>query len=124
MSVRGFRLLTGVVFLASVPGLIVSSVADRTGAAVTFGLIAVAAALVLLAVTEVAVGRISPWSVSVDAGGDSSEREAAALEHDVRALVAAGADEAAVRGLVRRAVRLGRGSDARARRQRGTPSGN
>jgi hypothetical protein len=96
-----------VFFLVGIPGMIVSSITDHTGVAVTFGLISVAAVLVLMAATAVVTGRIPPDAVGPlrprDAEGAGAELEAAIEE-----LVAAGADETAVRDLVRKAVRLGR----------------
>jgi hypothetical protein len=106
MSVGAVRWASmGLFFLVGIPGMIVSSINDRTGAAVTFGLISVAAVLALIAATAVATGRIPP-----DATGPvpPAEGEGADLEEGIQALVGAGADETAVRDLVRRAVRLGR----------------
>jgi hypothetical protein len=73
--------------------MIVSSIADNSGAAVTFGVITAVAVLVLIAVT--AAGGRAP-----------SEADAARLEASIQDLVASGADEAAVRDLVRDARRL------------------
>jgi hypothetical protein len=89
--------------------MIVSSVNDRTGAAVTFGLISAGAVLALIAATAVVTGRIPPDAVApVGRAGAGSESEGAELEAGIQALVAAGADETAVRDLVRTAVRMGR----------------
>ena len=89
--------------------MIVSSVNDRTGAAVTFGLVTVGAVLALLAATAVVTGRIPPEAgAPVDAPARAPSDEGAELEAGIQDLVSAGADETAVRDLVRKAVRLGR----------------
>jgi Na+/H+-dicarboxylate symporter len=101
VSPRWIRRIVLVVFVAGVAGMIVSSVAERTGAAMTFGLLTAAAAVGLILVTSVAPpGAFAPPAVDDDA--------AAAVEAQVEALVADGANEGEVRRLVRRAVRLGR----------------
>jgi hypothetical protein len=102
----------GVFVLVGIPGMIVSSVNDRTGAAVTFGLVTVGAVLALLAATAVVTGRIPPEAgAPVTRAGTEragTERDGAELEAGIQDLVRAGADETAVRDLVRKAVRLGR----------------
>jgi hypothetical protein len=108
MSIGGFRWVAlGIFVLVGIPGMIVSSITDHTGAAVTFGLVSVGAALALLAATAVATGRIPPEATSL-ARPRAPEQEGAELEAGIQSLVGAGADEAEVRDLVRRAVRLGR----------------
>ena len=106
-SVRRIALLS---FVLGVPGMIISSIQSATGAAITFGLLAAGAAVVLIAVTAVTTGRIPP---EVGAPGPAPavlqrEADAEALEQRIRALVTEGANEAAVRDLVRAAVRLSR----------------
>jgi hypothetical protein len=93
MSPRAVRLTVIAVCVCGIAGMIVSSIADNSGAAVTFGIVTAVAVLVLIAVT---------------AAGPrpSSEAEAARLEASIQDLVASGADEAAVRDLVRDARRL------------------
>ena len=111
MSARVVRVAAMAVFFAvGIPGMIVSSIAGNTGAGVTFGSIGAVAALVLLAVTSVATGRIPPTSLSANAPAPraGSDAEAEAVEARVSELVAAGADEAKLRDLVGTAVRLGR----------------
>ncbi|MDQ1375534.1 MAG: hypothetical protein QOJ09_2872 [Actinomycetota bacterium] len=93
MSPRAVRVAVIVVCVAGIAGMIVSSIADKTGAALTFGVIIAVAVLVLIAVTA-----SGPQPVSED--------DAARLEASIQQLVAAGADEAAVRDLVRQARRL------------------
>lgn len=105
-----------VFFALGIPGMIVASVNDNVGAVVTFGLLTVPFVFVLLAVTAVTTGRLAPTATSGRGGSDSSsgaaldEAEAEALEARVQALVAAGADEAEVRELVRSALRMARSS--------------
>jgi hypothetical protein len=88
-----------------VAGMIVSSVADDNGAALTFGLVTAAAVACLMVAT--AVG--GPGSGG--RGLPPDELQAERVEGLVRQVVAAGADEPLVRTLVREAVRLGRGGN-------------
>ncbi|MCU1453540.1 MAG: hypothetical protein JWN46_1686 [Acidimicrobiales bacterium] len=119
MSARVVRMGAMIVFFAvGIPGMIVSSIANNTGAGVTFGIIGAIAAVVLLAVTTVTTGRIPPTALSVGTPSPTSsvdEADAEALEAKVAALVASGADEDQVRSLVGAAVRLGRSLTAPAR---------
>jgi uncharacterized membrane protein YjjP (DUF1212 family) len=87
------RLTVIAVCVGGIAGMIVSSIADNSGAAVTFGIVTAVAVLVLIAVT--AAGPRPP-----------SEADAARLEASIQELVGGGADEAAVRDLVRQARRL------------------
>jgi hypothetical protein len=80
--------------VAGIAGMIVSSIADNSGAALTFGVVTAVAVLVLIAVTA-----SGPRPIA--------EEDAAELERAIRGLVAAGADEVEVRDLVRRARKLG-----------------
>lgn len=105
------RLVRGVaiaVCVAGVAGMIGGSIADNNGIAISFGLIAAVAALVIIVVAAInptaKAGRSAPTTATA-----VDEAEAEALEVKVQELVAAGADEVALRDLVRRAVRLGRG---------------
>jgi hypothetical protein len=101
MSPRWIRRIVLIVFAGGIAGMIVSSITEHTGAAMTFGLLTAAAALGLILVSSV---------VPPDALGATAidEEAATAVEDQVAALVDAGADEHEVRVLVRRAVRLGR----------------
>ena len=92
---------------AGVAGMIVASVLDAEGAALTFGLVTAVAATCLIVATAVA-GR------AVDSGPVDEER-ARRVEQLVQDLVAAGADEASVRQLVREASHLRKGSTGRCR---------
>ena len=100
--------LFAIFVLIAIPGMIVSSINDHTGAAVTFGLIGAGAVLALIAATAAVTGRIPPEAAGPVPAAAVSEREGAELEAGIQDLVAGGADESAVRDLVRKAVRLGR----------------
>ena len=101
MSLRVLRTLCAAVFVCGIAGLIISSVLNNNGAVLTVGLVTVVAAVSLLAAS--AVVRREP----IDA---FEEAEAERLESSVQQLVDAGAQETAVRDLVREAMRLGRRS--------------
>jgi hypothetical protein len=133
MSPRALRAVVLLVFALGIAGMIVGSIRDSNGMAVTFGLVTAVAALVLILLTAVvpasalsAPQRNRSASRS-DAGSEAGlpgegtargsaprgrgydERLAREVEERIRALVATGADEEAVRVLVRAAVDLGRG---------------
>jgi hypothetical protein len=96
---RIVRRLVLVVFVGGIAGMIVGSIADNNGTAITFGLITAVAAVCLILVTSVST---TPASVHFD---ESRARE---MEARIQELVDRGADEQAVRDLVRDAVVLGR----------------
>lgn len=105
MTTRAVRRVVVAVCVLGVAGMIVASVADNTGAALTLGLLTTAAVVCLVVAT----------AVSRPAGGDGGalrpdEGQAVLVEDLVARLVAAGAEEQEVRALVREAVRLGRSS--------------
>ena len=82
-------------------GMIVASVAgNNNGWVVTFGLLAVVSVVVLMAFSAANRGATA---AAVD------DSVAARVERQIQSLVETGADETAVRALVRDAVRLGRG---------------
>lgn len=107
----------------SIPGMIVNSIGDHPGAAITFGLVGAVASLCLIAVTAVVVDP-SPMQALGAAGAPSGraagtstapppppadvEAMGAELERRIERLVAQGASEAEVRQAVGLAVRLGR----------------
>ena len=101
MSPRWIRRIVLAVFVAGIAGMIVGSIADNNGTAITFGLISATAAVALILVTSVA-GPTAFGAPQVD------ETIAADVERRINELVAGGANEAEVRSLVREAVRLGR----------------
>ena len=99
-AVRVIRVVCILCFVGGIAGMIVASLADNNiGAVLTAGIISAIAAIVLLAVSTVTAQR---RLVEFD------EADAEILEHDIRRLSAAGADESTVRDLVRRAIELGR----------------
>jgi len=109
LSPRLVRWVVQVVFVLGIAGMIVGSIADNNGIAITFGLITAVAALGLVLVTSVS----PPGSLSKKGSRRVVEvdpRLAADLESRIDALVADGADEDAVRKLVGRAVEMGRQS--------------
>ena len=98
------RVVTIIVSAAGIVGMIVGSIADNNGVAITFGLITAAAVLCLITTSAVAPPRRSQAI---------SEADAQALEAEIQALVAGGADEAATRRLVRTALEIGQSRAAR-----------
>ena len=102
MTPRAVRRVVLTLFVAGIAAMIVSSIADNTDAVLTAGLVTAAASLCLMVATAVA----GPPSPAPDV---ELERRANDVEDHVRRLVAAGAEESAVRELVKAAVHLGRG---------------
>lgn len=88
------------VFVAGIAGMIVGSIQDNNGIAVTFGLVTAVAAICLMLVTSIGSPDTAPLQFD--------ERDAADIERRVASLVESGVDEEALRELIRRAVRLGR----------------
>jgi hypothetical protein len=99
VTARLVRRLVVAVCVAGIAGMIAGSIADNNAVAMTFGLVTAAAALCLIVTTAVVSGGSAPA-----VAGEQSAR----VEQLVDDLVATGADEGAVRRLVREAVRLGR----------------
>ena len=95
------RAVAMVVCAGGIAGMIVGSVADNNGVAVTFGLVTAAAALSLIAIFAVTPGRSAGRITPID------DTEAQALEAAIQQLVGEGADEGRVRQLVRHALELG-----------------
>lgn len=88
------KVVLRLVAAAGIPGIIAGSIAENDAVAITFGSITAVAALGLILVTA---------ATSAPAAEDLGQ----ALEARIARLVAAGADEQQVRGLVGDAVRLG-----------------
>lgn len=108
MSVKAVRRIVLAICIGGIAGMIASSVADHTGAALTFGLITAAAvlcAMVATAVTSGAERRGRDRQVQAVV----NDAQAAEVERLVGRLVGQGAGEDDVRALVSEAVRLGRG---------------
>jgi hypothetical protein len=108
MTAASVRRATVGVCAAGIAGMIVTSVLNHNGAAVTFGLITVAA--VLCSMVATAVSRATPSNGPGGPAGPAADPEVLAplVEDKIRELVASGADEMSVRALVGEAVRLGR----------------
>ena len=99
MDPKLLRRVVLVVFVGGIAGMVVGSIMDNNGTAVTFGIITAVAALALILTTALVAGQ--------PADRFDDER-AEAVEARIQQLVADGADERAVRNLVREAVLLGR----------------
>ena len=104
MTARAVRRVVVAVCALGIAGMIVASVADNTGAALTFGLITTTAVVALVVATAVT----TPTASSRQGERAPDETVAARVEELVAGLVAGGADEQEVRAVVREAVRLGR----------------
>lgn len=88
------KVVLRLVAAAGIPGIIAGSIAENDAVAITFGSITAVAALGLILVTA------ATSAPAAEAAGE-------AVEARIARLVAAGADEDEVRGLVGEAVRLG-----------------
>jgi hypothetical protein len=112
MTAASVRRVTIGVCAAGIAGMIVTSILDHNGAAVTFGLITAVSVLCSMVATTVERGRPggTPGPGGGRSGGPAADPDALAplVEAKVQDLVAAGADETSVRTLVGEAVRLGR----------------
>lgn len=118
MTLRNLRRVVLVVCVVGIAGMIVSSIVGSTGGAITFGLLTAVAILCSIVATAVVNGppgqraaeraADSPGGARVTEPARDGEEIGQDVEVGVRALVDAGADEAAVRRLVRDAVRFGR----------------
>jgi hypothetical protein len=99
--VRVLRPVCGVIFVSGIAGIIVTSInGNNAGWVLTIGMVTAVAAVVLIAVTAALPRpRIDVFDDVV------AER----IEQRIAALVAAGADEAEARALVRDALEMVRG---------------
>lgn len=102
MAPRTVRRLVIAVCVSGIAGMVVTSIADSTGGALTFGLVTASAALGLILVTAVTA---APEAVAHD-----QEALAEQVERRIRQVVDQGAEEDAVRGLVSDAAALGASS--------------
>jgi hypothetical protein len=100
MTLRVLRIVVVVVCVAAIGGMIAGSVANNDGLAITSGLVAGVAVVVLMAAT---------LGAREGGAGPVNEQRAAVVEAQIQALVERGTDETALRTLVGEAVRLGRG---------------
>jgi len=102
ISPRWIRRIVLVVCVLAIAAMIVTSITDHVGAAIAAGSVAAIAIVCLMLVTAVA----GPGAFGNPPPVDPVAAED--LERRVDALVAAGADEAEVRALIRAARRLSR----------------
>lgn len=101
MSPRAVRRVVLAVCVAGIAGMIVSSIADNNGAAMTAGIVTAVAVLCLIVATAVTGG----GKVGAEA---HLELLASQVEEHVEVVVSQGANEDDVRRLVGAAVKLGR----------------
>lgn len=106
MSSRAVRRIVLAVCVVGIAGMIVSSILDNTGAALTAGLVTAVAVLCLIVAT--AVTGAGAEGDALDTSPEAIEALAADVEDGILSLVEAGADEDQVRAVVGTAVRLGR----------------
>jgi hypothetical protein len=104
MTIRQLRLVVAILCALSIAGMIVGSVKDNNGLALTAGVFGAIGVLCLVVGNAIHIG--------TNAGG-AQDALGVELEARVQDLVATGVDEQAVRQIVRRAVRLGRGDGSR-----------
>ena len=100
MTISLLRRICTVFIIGSIAGMIVMSIKNNIGGAITAGSVGAAAIMCLMTGNAIYVGN--------NAGG-AQEALAAELEARVQELIATGANEAAARSVVNKAVRLGRG---------------
>ena len=100
MAARWIRRVVIALCAAGVVGMIVASITDHIGIAITSGMVAAVAVLCLILVTAAAGPAAFAAPPAVD------EQAAEDLERRVQHLVEAGADETEVRSLLRAAGRL------------------
>jgi hypothetical protein len=117
VSVKTVRTVALVICVAGIAGMIVTSILNHNGAAVTFGLVSAVAVVCAMVAKAVAADTMRQLTTSgiiegggPDHGGGAPESDALAelVESQVQAVIGGGAPEAAVRQLVGEAVRLGR----------------
>ena len=100
MTLSTLRRVVAMLCVLSIAGLIVSNINDDDAASTVFGLIGATAVVCLMVGNALRFGNNR---------GGAQDALAAELEARVKELVATGTDETALRGVVRRATRLGRG---------------
>jgi hypothetical protein len=108
VRVKAINVVVIAVCVAGIAGMIVTSATHHNGAAITFGLVTAVAILCQMTATTVVNELRSAPQAPVTSESARLDDEAAALEGRIVALVDGGAEEEAVRDLVRRAMRLAR----------------
>ena len=100
LSLRAIRIACAVVFVCGIAGIIVSSVnGNNEGWVISIGLTTTLAAIALIIASTVAVRQ------RIHVFDDVAAEQ---LEARIAQLIAAGADETALRDVVRQAIELGR----------------
>ena len=98
---RVIRITSAVVFVASIAGLIISSVnGNNEGWVLSIGMVSAVTAIILVVASAVSTTTRHP---------DFSDVLAESIEQRIQRLVAAGADEAEIREVAKMSVKLGRG---------------
>jgi hypothetical protein len=108
LSVRTVRTLALVVCVAGIAGMIVTSILNHNGAAVTLGLITAVAVLCSMVAKAVAADTERRLGAAAPRADVAPDDLADLVERQVLLVVSEGADEGSVRQLVGEAVRLGR----------------
>lgn len=103
MSLSSLRRLSGVFIVIAIAGMIVFSVRENIGGAITAGMVGAIASVCLMTGTAVYVNL---------SGGGSGDGLAAELEARVQELTSEGVDQHTARRIVRNAVRLGQSRQA------------
>ena len=97
---RAIRIACAIAFVASIAGMIISSIAgNNIGVVTTAGMLGATGAIVLLTASSV------NSKSRIDAFDDAAAEQ---LEYEITKLVQTGTDESALRKLIRDATRLGR----------------
>lgn len=100
-AVRLIRIACAAIFVMSIAGLIISSIAGNNGGWVlSIGICGASAAIILIVVSLVTATQRIP---------EFSDVRAEVIELRIAQLVAAGVDEEELRELVRSSIQLGRG---------------
>lgn len=107
ISARTVRTATLAVCAAGIAGMIVTSILNHNGAAITFGL-ATAVAVLCSMVAKAVAADTEKRVAAPPTPAPALESLAQLVESEVQAAVGEGASEATVRQLVGEAVRLGR----------------
>lgn len=99
-SLRNIRVICTITFVASIAGMIISSIAgNNTGLVTTIGVLGSIGAIVLLTASSIAKRQ------RIDAFDDAAAEQ---LERQINEVVSLGTDEVTLRKLIRDATRLGR----------------
>lgn len=97
---RAIRIACAIAFVASIAGMIISSIAgNNIGVVTTAGMLGATGAIVLLTASSV------NSKSRIDAFDDAAAEQ---LEYEITKLVQTGTDESTLRKLIRDATRLGR----------------